>query len=42
MNITVSPKAEKQLSKLPQHIQKKTHRQLPYCLRRSHSHIITR
>lgn len=32
MNITISPKAEKQLSKLPQRIQKKTHRQFSYLI----------
>ena len=32
MNITVSPKAEKQLSKLPQRIQKKTHRQFSFLI----------
>ncbi len=32
MKITISPKAEKQLSKLPQHIQKKTHRQFTFLL----------
>ena len=32
MNITVSPKAEKQLSKLPQSIQKKTHRQFAFLI----------
>ncbi len=32
MNIVVSPKAEKQLSKLPQRIQKKTHRQFSFLI----------
>lgn len=32
MSITVSPKAEKQLSKLPQRIQKKTHRQFSFLI----------
>lgn len=32
MNIIVSPKAEKQLSKLPKHIQKKTHRQFSFLI----------
>ena len=32
MNITISPKAEKQISKLPQHIQKKTHRQFSFLI----------
>ena len=32
MNITISPKAEKQLSKLPQRIKKKTHRQFSFLI----------
>lgn len=32
MNITISPKAEKQLSKLPRSIQKKTHRQFSFLI----------
>jgi len=32
MIITISPKAEKQLSKLPQSIQKKTHRQFSFLI----------
>jgi len=32
MTIIISPKAEKQLSKLPQSIQKKTHRQFSFLI----------
>lgn len=32
MNIVISPKAQKQLSKLPQRIQKKTHRQFSFLI----------
>ena len=32
MNITISPKTAKQISKLPQRIQKKTHRQFSFLI----------